>query len=64
VLKLLKELGMTCQKVLLLVQKKAIAGFKLREKMPVGLCSYFTWRTNVRILDRLIHLPRVRDFQN
>jgi large subunit ribosomal protein L5 len=45
--------------------KKAIAGFKLREKTPVGVSVTLRGDRMYSFLDRLINLalPRVRDFQ-
>lgn len=45
--------------------KKAIAGFKLRQKMPVGLVVTLRGERMYAFLDRLINLalPRIRDFQ-
>lgn len=45
--------------------KKAIAGFKLRQKMPVGLVVTLRKDRMYAFLDRLINLalPRIRDFQ-
>ena len=45
--------------------KKAIAGFKLRQKMPVGLVVTLRKERMYAFLDRLINLalPRIRDFQ-
>jgi len=62
----LKELGMIAgQKGIVTRSKKAIAGFKLREKMPVGVAVTLRGERMYGFLDRLIHLalPRVRDFQ-
>lgn len=62
----LKELGMIAgQKGVITRSKKAIAGFKLREKMPVGVAVTLRGDRMYGFLDRLIHLalPRVRDFQ-
>ena len=62
----LKELGMIAgQKGVITRSKKAIAGFKLREKMPVGVAVTLRGERMYGFLDRLIHLalPRVRDFQ-
>jgi large subunit ribosomal protein L5 len=62
----LKELGMIAgQKGIITRSKKAIAGFKLREKMPVGVVVTLRGERMYGFLDRLIHLalPRVRDFQ-
>ena len=45
--------------------KKAIAGFKVREKMPVGLVVTLRKDRMYAFLDRLVNLalPRIRDFQ-
>ena len=45
--------------------KKAIAGFKVREKMPIGLVVTLRKDRMYAFLDRLINLalPRIRDFQ-
>jgi large subunit ribosomal protein L5 len=45
--------------------KKAIAGFKLRQKMPVGITVTLRGDRMYAFLDRLINLafPRIRDFQ-
>lgn len=45
--------------------KKSIAGFKLREGMPIGVCVTLRRRMMYEFLDRLINisLPEVRDFQ-
>jgi large subunit ribosomal protein L5 len=62
----LKELGLIAgQKGIITRSKKAIAGFKLREKMPVGVSVTLRGDRMYGFLDRLIHLalPRVRDFQ-
>jgi large subunit ribosomal protein L5 len=47
------------------LSKKAIAGFKLRPKMPVGLVVTLRGERMYAFLDRLINLalPRIRDFQ-
>jgi large subunit ribosomal protein L5 len=62
----LTELGMIAgQKGVITRSKKSIAGFKLREKMPVGVAVTLRGDRMYGFLDRLIHLalPRVRDFQ-
>ena len=62
----LKELGMIAgQKGVITRSKKAIAGFKIREKMPVGVFVTLRGERMYGFLDRLINLalPRVRDFQ-
>lgn len=53
------------QKGVITRSKKSIAGFKIREKMPVGVCVTLRDERMYAFLDRLIHLalPRVRDFQ-
>ena len=45
--------------------RKAIANFKLREKMPIGVAATLRHDRMYEFLDRLIHvaLPRVRDFR-
>ena len=45
--------------------RKAIAGFKIREKIPVGLKVTLRGERMYAFLDRLINLalPRIRDFQ-
>jgi len=55
----------TGQKAIVTRTKKAIAGFKLREDMPVGVCVTLRNERMYGFLDRLIHLalPRIRDFQ-
>lgn len=62
----LKELGMISgQKGIVTRSKKSIAGFKIRENMPVGVSVTLRGERMYGFLDRLIHLalPRVRDFQ-
>nr|ALO21278.1 ribosomal protein L5 [Chloromonas radiata] len=62
----LKELAMIAgQKGIITRSKKAIAGFKLREQMPVGVVVNLRGNRMYGFLDRLINLalPRVRDFQ-
>lgn len=45
--------------------KKSIAGFKLREEMPIGCMVTLRGQVMYEFLDRLINLslPRVRDFK-
>jgi large subunit ribosomal protein L5 len=45
--------------------RKAIANFKLRENMPIGVAATLRRDRMYEFLDRLIHvaLPRVRDFR-
>lgn len=62
----LKELALIAgQKGIITRSKKAIAGFKLREQMPVGVVVTLRGNRMYGFLDRLINLalPRVRDFQ-
>jgi large subunit ribosomal protein L5 len=62
----LKELALIAgQKGVVTRSKKAIASFKLRQKMPVGVTVTLRGDRMYGFLDRLIHLalPRVRDFQ-
>ena len=53
------------QKGVVTRSKKAIAGFKLREKTPVGVSVTLRGDRMYGFLDRLINLalPRIRDFQ-
>ena len=53
------------QKGVVTRSKKAIAGFKLRQKMPVGISVTLRGEKMYGFLDRLINLalPRIRDFQ-
>ena len=53
------------QKGVITRSKKAIAGFKLRQKMPVGVSVTLRGERMYGFLDRLINLalPRIRDFQ-
>jgi large subunit ribosomal protein L5 len=62
----LKEIAVIAgQKGVITRTKKAIAGFKVREKMPVGVAVTLRGERMYSFMDRLIHLalPRVRDFQ-
>jgi len=45
--------------------RRAIAGFKIREKMPIGLIVTLRGDRIYAFLDRLVNLalPRIRDFQ-
>jgi len=47
------------------IARKSIAGFKIREGMPLGVCVTLRKRKMFDFLDRLVNLalPRVRDFQ-
>jgi large subunit ribosomal protein L5 len=53
------------QKGIVTRSKKAIAGFKLRQKMPVGVAVTLRGERMYGFLDRLVilALPRIRDFQ-
>lgn len=53
------------QKTVITKAKKSIAGFKLRENMPVGISVTLRGERMYAFLDRLIQLalPRIRDFQ-
>ena len=55
----------TGQKPVVTRAKKAIAGFKLREGMPVGVMVTLRSERMYAFLDRLINLalPRIRDFR-
>jgi len=60
------ELGLISgQKAIITRSKKAIAGFKLRENMPIGCKVTLRKQRMYEFLDRLINtaLPRVRDFR-
>ncbi len=62
----LNELAtITGQKPVVTRAKKAIAGFKIREGMPVGIMVTLRANKMYSFLDRLIHLalPRIRDFR-
>ncbi|NJP08545.1 MAG: 50S ribosomal protein L5 [Leptolyngbyaceae cyanobacterium RU_5_1] len=55
----------TGQKPVVTRAKKAIAGFKIREGMPVGIMVTLRSNRMYAFLDRLINLslPRIRDFR-
>jgi large subunit ribosomal protein L5 len=55
----------TGQKPVITLARKAIAGFRLRENMPIGCKVTLRRRRMYEFLDRLISLalPRVRDFR-
>ncbi|MDY6804661.1 MAG: 50S ribosomal protein L5 [Cyanobacteriota bacterium] len=62
----LRELStITGQKPVVTRAKKAIAGFKIREGMPVGVMVTLRSERMYAFLDRLINLalPRIRDFR-
>jgi large subunit ribosomal protein L5 len=63
---LTNELGIVSgQKPVISKAKKAIASFKVKEKMPVGMFLTLRGEKMYSFLDRLINLalPRIRDFQ-
>jgi large subunit ribosomal protein L5 len=53
------------QKASTIIAKKSVAGFKVREGMPVGVSVTLRGKTMYNFLDRLISiaLPRVKDFR-
>jgi len=55
----------TGQKPIITKARKSVAGFKLREEMPIGCKVTLRGRRMYEFLDRLISvaLPRVRDFR-
>lgn len=57
--------AITGRKPLVTRSKKAIAGFKLRENLPIGCKVTLRGQVMYEFLDRLINtaLPRVRDFR-
>lgn len=60
------ELGrITGQRPVVRAAKKSIAGFKLREGLPVGVAVTLRGNRMYEFLDRLVNLalPRVRDFR-
>jgi large subunit ribosomal protein L5 len=62
----LKELAViTGQKPVVTRAKKAIAGFKIRQGMPIGIMVTLRAEKMYAFLDRLINLalPRIRDFR-
>lgn len=62
----LNEVGViTGQKPVVTRAKKAIAGFKIRQGMPVGLMVTLRGERMYSFLERLINLalPRIRDFR-
>ena len=64
--KSLNELTLiTGQRGIVTRAKKAIAGFKLRKGMPIGVCVTLRDDKMYSFLQRFIHLalPRIRDFQ-
>ena len=64
--KYINELSLiTGQKAVVTTAKKAIATFKIREGMPVGICVTLHDERMFAFFDRLVNLalPRIRDFQ-
>ncbi len=62
----IKEMGViTGQKPVVTRAKKAIAGFKIRQGMPVGVMVTLRSERMYAFVNRLIHLtlPRIRDFR-
>lgn len=62
----IKEIAtITGQKPVVTRARKAIAGFKVREGMPVGVVVTLRQKRMYAFLDRLINLalPRIRDFR-
>lgn len=57
--------AITGQKPIRAIAKKSIAGFKLREGMPVGVSVTLRGERMYEFIDRLVNsaLPRVRDFR-
>ncbi len=53
------------QKSVKTIARKSIAGFKIREGMPIGACVTLRGRQMYTFLDKFINLalPKVRDFQ-
>lgn len=53
------------QKPVITKAKKSIAGFKIREDMPVGCKVTLRGKRMYEFMDRLIHvaIPRIRDFR-
>lgn len=63
---LLKEISfITGQKPVIVLSKKAISGFKVKENMPIGISVTLRGDKMYGFLDRLINLslPRIKDFQ-
>ena len=64
-IKLVELSYITGQKGIITRSKKSIAGFKLRQNMPVGILVTLRDNYMYGFLDRLVNLalPRVRDFR-
>jgi large subunit ribosomal protein L5 len=58
-------MAITGQKPITTKAKKSIAGFKLREGMPIGIKVTLRGKRMYEFVDRLLNatLPRIRDFQ-
>nr|YP_009745166.1 ribosomal protein L5 [Halymenia maculata]QIG87176.1 ribosomal protein L5 [Halymenia maculata] len=57
--------SITGQKPIITKSKKSIAGFKIRDNMPIGLSVTLRREKMYNFLNKLIHLslPRIRDFR-
>jgi large subunit ribosomal protein L5 len=57
--------SITGQKAVVTRARRSIAGFKLREGMPIGVCVTLRAQNMWEFVDRLcnVALPRVRDFR-
>ena len=57
--------AITGQKAVATVSKKDISNFKLRKKMPIGVCVTLRGNRMYEFLERLVRvaLPRIRDFK-
>jgi large subunit ribosomal protein L5 len=57
--------SITGQKAVVTRARRSIAGFKLREGMPIGVCVTLRAQNMWELVDRLcnVALPRVRDFR-
>lgn len=57
--------AITGQKAVLTRAKKSIAGFKLREGLPIGCCVTLRGDRMYEFLDRMVNIavPRIRDFR-
>jgi large subunit ribosomal protein L5 len=53
------------QKPIITRARKSIAGFKLREGVPIGMCVTLRGARMYQFVDRLLNmaLPRIRDFR-
>lgn len=57
--------AITGQRPVITIARKSIAGFKLRQGMPIGVMVTLRGRRMYEFLDRLLNgvLPRIKDFQ-